>query len=1294
MFVLRPLILGILLQHLSCTTCDSGQTYYIKASEDSPCASQPCLTLSEFAHNTTKSVKTDMVLQFGDGNHILNSRLTFSNTKKYSMISKGNNSVIACGKLAAGFTFENVSLVMLTNLTFIRCGNNSRSNAVLQISQVNLTISTCTFLHSKGRVIEASHANITTRNCTLEYSSAGVITTRYNTIMLDVGSVYAHNNFSTTLLYLTVSNATFTNSSFCENFAIYNMILIRSSTLTLNQCEMTHNNVMRLVMSNNSTFKLFDTKLTYNFAMRSIFLIQIRATNISINNSTFAHNVAQVRANVLHVSERSTVESHATLIIFNNTSNYSYNLIDIRDSKCKFGEVYYFNNTGSIFLMHSKAIFTKQSQFQNHKQVRGVYSYGGAITSIASIIRFQSRTSFYNHDIIHKKGGAVYAFESRIYTNGDTLFCNNKARRLGGGLYLDQSDFICQKKCTFIGNTAIKGGAIYAINSIITVGTDWNKYEQNFDVKSSLFFVSNSADEGGAIYLEGNSKLRMPRGEDCTYELNFDSNVAKLGAAIFVNDYTNVCNYSTCFIQAPSLITLNPWNGRIEINNTSENTTIYGGLLDRCIAKRIYSGNDLKITKGIDYIKRVTNFERIKDMITSDPVRVCHCKDEKVNCDQTQTTVKVKRGETFEVSVAAVDQVNHTVNASIVITSTQKYRYRLGIGQSVQKTHNGCRNLTLKVSSLNDSVDLILYPEGPCHDTGISKVMLKVNFKNCTCPIGFQPLKAQEDCLCGCDEQIKTIVKTCNTSSMTMLRQGDFWINYINDTNKIDYLIYPHCPYDYCVLSTNNINLNLNIPDGVDAQCALNRTGLLCSSCKPGLSLSFGSSLCLLCPKDWPKHFVIIVLGAIVSGIVLVTVILVLNLTVAFGTLNGLIFYANVVASNKIIYSPLTKSSFFSVFIAWLNLELGLDTCFYNGLDTYSKIWLQFVFPAYLIAILFIVIIVSKYSSKFAKLIGKRNPIATLATLILLSYMKFLRNIIDVFSVASLKYPDGSHKILWLPDANIEYLEGKHIPLFLMAVAIVAVGLPYTVFLLTWQWLLQTPDYKLFKWIRYTRLNLFMDANVAAYRPKHRYWSGLLLLIRVALYLEIAYNNSNKANASFLATGLIAACLLFLKAYGGKVYKKKMVDFLDSFTYLNLLILSIAQLYNQNNKTGQMIAAKTSVSAAFLQLLFVFIYHTLKTLLEIPSLSRLNSSLTERVQDLKRGELHPLSSQDTQLTIQTITTGATATSTVIEPPGSKEPSLGEVRLKQTIISERVTQSITSEWVESNGLREPLLQNEL
>ena len=582
--------------------------------------------------------------------------------------------------------------------------------------------------------------------------------------------------------------------------------------------------------------------------------------------------------------------------------------------------------------------------------------------------------------------------------------------------------------------------------------------------------------------------------------------------------------------------------------------------------------------------------------------------------------------------------------------------------------------------------------DSPCKDTEISKTTLQchVTFKKCTCPIGFQPLPAQDNCLCDCDQQIKPPIRICHQSSQSLLRQEDFWITYVNSTDGIHYLIYPQCPYDYCYPSTHTVNINLNIPNGVDAQCAYNRTGLLCSSCESGLSLSLGSSRCISCPRDWPKLLVIIALGAIALGVLLVSAILFLNLTVIVGTLNGLIFYANMVASNKTTYSPLSKSSFFSVFIAWFNLELGLDTCFYNGLDTHSKVWLQFAFPAYLIAILFTVIILSTYSSKFAKLISKRNPIATLATLVLLSYVKFLRNIIEVFSVAVLKYTNGSHQIRWLPDANIAYLQGRHIPLFLMATITVVIGLAYTILLLTWQWLLKAPNYKLLRWIRNTRLNLFMEANVTAYNSKHRYWTGLLLLIRVAYYLLIAYNTSNEVNASLLAMGLMATCLLFLKAYRGKVYKKKMIDHLDTFTYFNLLILSIGQLYNQSNKTGQTIVIKISISASFFQFLFVLIYHIINTLLEIPHLTSLYSSLEQRLQKWsKLSRILRLSSQETNIRMQAMSSHNTVapTFTEIGLSDSKEASAAECGDSE----EQGTLPFTLKWEETESLREPLLQ---
>ena len=80
----------------------------------------------------------------------------------------------------------------------------------------------------------------------------------------------------------------------------------------------------------------------------------------------------------------------------------------------------------------------------------------------------------------------------------------------------------------------------------------------------------------------------------------------------------------------------------------------------------------------------------------------------------------------------------------------------------------------------------------------------------------------------------------------------------------------------------------------------------------------------------------------------------------------------------------------------------------------------------------------------FARQIGRRDPVATLATLILLSYTKLLSTTISVLSFADLHYPDGSHDRVWLPDGSVLYFRGKHIPLVLVACFIIIIGVPYT----------------------------------------------------------------------------------------------------------------------------------------------------------------------------------------------------------------------------------------------------------
>ena len=175
------------------------------------------------------------------------------------------------------------------------------------------------------------------------------------------------------------------------------------------------------------------------------------------------------------------------------------------------------------------------------------------------------------------------------------------------------------------------------------------------------------------------------------------------------------------------------------------------------------------------------------------------------------------------------------------------------------------------------------------------------------------------------------------------------------------------------------------------------------------------------------------------------------DLTISQGTLNSFIFYANVIKANEHLLFP-EKQTPLTVFISWLNLDLGIETCFFDGLSAYNKVWLQFVFPLYIWSIAGLIIVLSRYSDRVAKVMGN-NSVPLLATLFLLSYAKLLRTIISALSFSILTTMDSS-KAVWSADGNIDYFGPKHAPLFIAAVAtLLILWLPYTLVLLFGQWL-------------------------------------------------------------------------------------------------------------------------------------------------------------------------------------------------------------------------------------------------
>ena len=281
----------------------------------------------------------------------------------------------------------------------------------------------------------------------------------------------------------------------------------------------------------------------------------------------------------------------------------------------------------------------------------------------------------------------------------------------------------------------------------------------------------------------------------------------------------------------------------------------------------------------------------------------------------------------------------------------------------------------------------------------------------------------------------------------------------------------------------------------------------------------------------------------------------VIDLTISQGTLNGLVFYANIVKANEYLLYNNKQTNTLAVFIAWLSLDLGIETCFFNGLTAYGKTWLQFVFLLYIWSIAGLIIILAKYSDRVAKVMGN-NSVPVLATLFLLSYPKLFCTIIKALSFTMLSTTHGS-KAVWSADGNLDYLGPEHAPLFAVAVAtLLFLWLPYTLLLFLGQWLHRCNCRLITRMMM--KIKPLLDAHYGPPKGHHRYWFGALLLVRAVILLISALVPANRANITVFS---ITVCALGLTGFTIGVYKSFAVATFNAVWFVNLGLLSISHMF-------------------------------------------------------------------------------------------------------------------------------------
>ena len=797
----------------------------------------------------------------------------------------------------------------------------------------------------------------------------------------------------------------------------------------------------------------------------------------------------------------------------------------------------------------------------------------------------------------------VDIYASSVTIVGNTyISSSNAVNHLMVTFHIESSSATLSGNVTFMNNTGIYGGAMQLDSSTLSITAGAN-----------VAYINNTASfQGGAIYVFGVSKIHVADGANLTFVNN---SALDKGGAIYVHPGVTV----------PSVMVF-----------ASSQNLIY---LTRCIFAEIYVNcskivhfAENKAAKGGDDIYgaslsvcSINSHSSDISSAASDPLKVCLCESPfKPQCNGIDAmdfnhnfanmSLKVYPGENFTVPIFLVGLDKGTTTGVVYSYIFRSEHVKLDLNPenghmisnnkqctrmkySLSTNYTSEINVTMYLVPINLKIGDTEFGASSCDSYddscyGSFYMSLFINVTLLTCPPGFT---LNEHCDCYLHHVVFDDCKIINGTGYFSW-SSNAWVSIYKD----GILYNTHCPFDYCNITGQPTNL-LN---DSDYQCAFNRAGRLCGGCRENYSLAIGSSNCIQCPNNMMLTLVIFFAAA---GLILVFFITALNLTVSQGMVNGLIFYANIVWIYQSIFFPPYQEGyavmfFLKVFIAWVNLDYGIETCFISGLTAFWKTWLQFVFPFYIWAIAGLIIVASRYSTRLTRLLGNR-AVPILNTLFLLSYVKLLRVAVTaLLEFSFLEYSNTeqnstvTHSVVWSVDGNLSYFGFPHILLFLAGLATLAVlCLPYTMLLLSMQWLRRLPHCKLTNWIM--QFYPVYDAYFAPLKHKHQYWFGVLLLTRVALLMTFVSALALPSYVNLLLL-LVPGIMLLFHVAVVHPYTSTAVLWLECTFFSNLILLALLVLVSlrSNQPTLRIVAVGLSTGIAFVQFCAIVLYNIIKIL--------------------------------------------------------------------------------------------------
>ena len=900
----------------------------------------PCASLN-LALKGVQKWRIGVMVSILPGNYTLNPGYETNMSSLYAieiagMAANPTDVIIKCAP-QVGLAFHYLINLVISNITIMNCG------AIQTSTSRDFYADHFELLHYQVALYMSICNNVSLSNVHID-SSNGTGLTMYNVFgHVDIiDSVFSNNPFWSREQYTTYGGSglqiEFTyclpiaNSSINDNCAINDNATCVSKTLyTINNTNFINNAAYH---GNFTTYKT--VSLGYNnfvFGKGGGFSIIFKGN--STDNFFYFHNIT-LQGNkakfgggfyvaLLDSSSSNTIIISDSQILENANKEFKTEKWDT-DGAGGGGKVLF--ATGRESYLNCNNITIQNSVFSNNVGIAG----GGLSTEVSLNSKSQFNEVFINNLTFTQNyanlGFAAYFSQSFQSSCQQTcLSVHIKGAKFNSNMP------VCEKQQAQLFTSLPCSGTLYSSNIPLNLmyasspnvpitfikneGSALELHASHIEVQSesSIVFSNNIAKYGGAIALY-----------DCSYVLfynhttfTFINNTAtELGGAI----YSDICTSnnqpttlsSLCFLQYYNS-TKHPddWKSTFNFTNNilksdDQNTT------NTLKSSSIYAMNAIPCWWTNENHPWSVNDNDLNTTFCWKPFSYYpnNC-DDNVNSAPAYLQVKgkhsssmVQPGDQFHLPVEVWDGTGDEVQdidlrvcivepGKASFSQSRKKQCKTVSDKKVILYH--CRRSISRVY-YNESVELRVETLGPAS----LQVRLTVSFKECKWPFYLSYDSSQigqcsldENLFC-CSSSIKCDAcdSTCGLSELVQNKRyvkEKMWqcISYDSSTSKE---VTGRCPYFYY-----NYTCSSNFDRNNFVKCAAHRTGALCGMCIDNYGIPLNSLYleCVDCLNDEHMGWLKFILLEIVPVTVMVTLILIFNMKISNGSINGYIFYCQVI---------------------------------------------------------------------------------------------------------------------------------------------------------------------------------------------------------------------------------------------------------------------------------------------------------------------------------------------------------------------------------------------------------------